>query len=169
MHSVNNAYLEPADVARLEKAVSNLRDLLLIRLLFRLGCRVSEALALTVDDINLEEGLVVIQHLKTRIQLSCKCGARLGRHHAFCPACGAKVGDTVAAEQQRRRVRSLPLDRETAALVAEYIDRGGPVTKDGKASMFGISRHQAWRVVSDAARRAGLPQLVNNETGRLRK
>jgi integrase len=45
------AYLEPEEVAQIEKVASNLRDKLLIRTLFHLGCRVTEALGLTVEDI----------------------------------------------------------------------------------------------------------------------
>ena len=50
------AYLNPAEVNSLEKAATNLRDRLLIRLLSHLGCRISEAIALTVDDINSQQG-----------------------------------------------------------------------------------------------------------------
>ena len=57
-------YLEPEEVALLEKAATNLRDRLLVRLLSRLGCRVSEALALTVPDVDFEQGAVTIQRLK---------------------------------------------------------------------------------------------------------
>lgn len=86
------AYLEPEDVESLQKAATNLRDRLLIRLLFRLGCRVSEALGITVEDIDLATGSVTIQHLKTRLKISCpQCGARLGKSHTYCPKCGAKV------------------------------------------------------------------------------
>jgi len=46
-------YLDLDEVARLENCPTNLRDRLLIRLLFRLGCRISEALRLKVDDIDL--------------------------------------------------------------------------------------------------------------------
>ena len=46
------AYLEPSEVASLEESASNLRDRLLIRLLFHLGCRISEVLALQVEDID---------------------------------------------------------------------------------------------------------------------
>jgi len=38
------AYLTPEEVKELEEAAEYLRDKLLIRLLFRLGCRISEAL-----------------------------------------------------------------------------------------------------------------------------
>jgi len=86
------AYLEVDEVARLEKATTNLRDRLLIRLLFHLGCRVSEALAIGVGDIDLSAGTVTIQHLKNRLKISCpQCGAGLGRSHKFCPNCGSSV------------------------------------------------------------------------------
>ncbi len=44
-------YLDPEEIRLLEQSATNLRDRLLIRLLFRLGCRVSEALAIRVEDI----------------------------------------------------------------------------------------------------------------------
>ena len=49
-------YLEPEEVELLEKAAANLRDRLLIRGLSRLGCRMSEAVALTVPDTDLQQG-----------------------------------------------------------------------------------------------------------------
>ena len=56
------AYLEPADIEMMERVANCLRNRLLIRLLFRLGCRVSEALALKVSDIDFERGTVTILH-----------------------------------------------------------------------------------------------------------
>jgi len=86
------AYLEPSEIEQLENAATNLRDRLLIRILFHLGCRISEALALKVDDIDFKQGTVSIVQLKRRVKLSCaKCGARLGASHSFCPKCGAKT------------------------------------------------------------------------------
>ncbi len=52
-------------------------------------------------------------------------------------------------------------------MLREYIDRGGPVTKDGKRFIFGISRHRAWQIVRECADRAKLPELVNPETGKV--
>jgi len=34
--------------------------------------------------------------------------------------------------------------------------------------LFGINRHRAWQIIRNCARRAGLPSLVNPETGRTR-
>jgi integrase/recombinase XerD len=88
-------YIEPEEVAMMEKAASNLRDKILIRLLFRLGCRVSEALALKVEDIDFAHGTVTIIHLKHRVNLSCtNCGATLALSHSFCPRCGVRINET---------------------------------------------------------------------------
>jgi len=162
------AYLEVEETEQLENAAENLRDKLLTRLLARMGCRISEALALSVDDIDFSHGTVTIEHLKSRIKLACpQCGARLGRSHSFCPKCGAKVKEAVAMEQEHRRMRTLPVDTDTLEMLRDYIKRGGPVSKDGKKLIFGINRHRAWQIVKECAARAGLPRLVNPETGRI--
>jgi integrase len=70
------SYLEPEEITRLSQAATNLRDRLLIRLLFRLGCRITEALGVAVENINFSQSTVTIQHLKTRLKLSCPgCGS----------------------------------------------------------------------------------------------
>ena len=165
---MTKAYLEASEVQDLEKAANNLRDKLLIRLLFRLGCRVSEALSLEVEDIDFKKDTVTIEHLKARIKLSCpRCNARLGKSHSFCPKCGAKIKDAVAKEQEQRRMRTLPLDGDTLKMLSTYIKRGGPVKRGNKRLLFGINRHRAWQIVNECGERAGLPKLVNPETGRV--
>jgi integrase/recombinase XerD len=153
----------------MEEAAGCVRDRLLIRLLFRLGCRVSEALALTVDDIDMSKGLVTIIHLKSRSRLLCpRCQARLAKAHQFCPVCGNKVEKVMTGETEHLRLRALPVDQDTLQMLEDYIGRGGPVSRQGKRFLFGINRHRAWQVVSDCAERAGLPRLLNPETGRTR-
>ncbi len=71
------AYLDPDEVEKLERAAEFLRDKLLIRLLWRLGCRVSEMLGITVDNIDFQAGTITSSTLKARIKLS------------YCPSCGA--------------------------------------------------------------------------------
>lgn len=161
------AYLEPPDIERMEEAATCLRDKLLIRLLFRLGCRVSEALALTVGDIDLENGVVTIVHLKTRARVFCpNCEARLSRRDRFCPVCGQKLDATLMREQEHRRLRTLPVDGETIEMLDSYIKRGGPISRGGKRLVFCVNRHRAWQIVKDCAERAGLPKLINPESGR---
>jgi len=152
----------------MEKATTNLRDRLLIHLLFRLGCRVSEALALTVEDIDFDHGTISIKHLKARLKLSCtECRQRLGRSHTFCPKCGTKVEKAQIEQQEHHCQRILPADGDTLSMLKDYIRRGGPVLRDGKRVIFGINRHRAWQVIRDCAEKAGLPKLVNPETGRI--
>jgi len=161
------SYLEVDEVETLEMAATNLRDRLLIRILFRLGCRISEALALRVDDIDLDRGTVTIEHLKARIKVSCpQCNARLGRTHAFCPKCGVKVEQAVTRELEHRQVRTLPLDSDTLNMLRDYIDRGGPVPRGGTMLILGVNRHRAWQVVRECADRVGLGDLVNPTTGK---
>ena len=162
------AYLEPEEVARMEKAATCFRDRLLVRLLFRLGCRISEALALKVEDLDLERGIVTIQHLKSRPKLSCPtCGAGLGKSHAFCPGCGNKIEEALVQQQERHRVRTLPVDKDTLRMLRDYISRGGPVLREGKMFIFGINRHRGWQIARECAERANLPKLINSETGRV--
>lgn len=161
-------YLEIKDVEALENETKNLRDRLLIRLLFRTGCRVSEALALTVDDVDTSTGTITIQHLKSRIKISCPvCKASLGRRHTYCPRCGGKVDTAVSELREHRRKRMLPVDKETMSLLTGYVDRGGPVARDGRVLIFGINRHRAWQIVTECADSAGLPMLTNTETGKV--
>jgi len=162
------AYLEPKEIELLEKAATNVRDRLLIRLLSRLGCRISEALALRVEDIDFDQGTATIVHLKTRLKLLCpSCDARLGKSHAFCPKCGVEVRRAVAQAKEHRRLRTLHLDRDTQDMLRDYIERGGPVLRDGKQLLLGINRHHAWQIIRQCAEKVGLPPLLNPETGRM--
>jgi integrase/recombinase XerD len=88
------AYLEFVDIALMEDATTNLRDRLLVRILFHLGCRISEALSLKVEDIDFAQGTVSIIHLKRRIKLSCSnCGAGIVVSHSYCPKCGVRINE----------------------------------------------------------------------------
>ncbi len=163
------AYLELNEIELLEQAAEYLRDKLLVRLLFHLGCRISEALGITVSDIDFDQSTVTIEHLKTRLKLSCpRCGDRLSRTAKFCPGCGGRVEKAVAEEREHRRKRTLPIDEDTLKMLREYVNRGGPVRTNSKRLLFGLSRGRAWLIIRECAGRAGLGQLVNPETGDVR-
>ena len=160
------AYLELEEIERLEQAAEYLRDRLLIRLLFHLGCRISEALGIKTNGIDFKQGLVTIEHLKQRIKLTCpECSARLSRGHKFCPVCGRKVEKAVADEKEHRKFRVLPLDSVTLGMLKEYLSRGGAKPKTNR--IFDLSRHRAWQIVRDCAEKARLPRLVNSESGKV--
>jgi len=159
-------YLELDEVAKMESMATCVRDRLLIRVLFWLGCRVSEALGIRVEDIDFDQGIVTIKHLKTRIRLTCPdCGTRLSRQAKFCPGCGKQVPAPVRKQQESHRVRQVPIDKQTLDMLRGFIER---TKKKGKDLVFGIGRTQAWKVVADASRKAGIHNLVNPDTGRQR-
>jgi integrase/recombinase XerD len=164
---LGKAYLETSEIERLEAAATNVRDRLLIRILFHLGCRISEALSLVVEDIDFINQTITIRHLKARLNLSCQhCGTRLSRSHKYCPSCSKSVEKAVAHAREYRRVRTLPVDNETLKLLKGYLKRGGPITRDGRKFLFNINRHRGWQIVRECAERAGLPKLINPETGK---
>lgn len=162
-------YLDYSDIELLELTANCHRDRLLVRLLSRLGCRISEALALKVNDIDFERNTITILHLKRSIRLSCpKCGARLSHRHVFCPACGNKISRTIKSQQERRRIRVLPADESTIEMLKSYVCQNELAVNDGLTPLFCLNRHRAWQIVRDCAKRAGLPSLVSPETGRVR-
>jgi len=163
------AYLEPSDIALMEQAASSLRDRLLVRLLFRLGCRISELLAIKVGDIDFERATITILHLKIRIRLSCpKCRAALAKRHQFCPACGIQVDEVAKRQHEHRRIRVLPIGRQTLEMLGNYITTNLAGSGDSSRFLFNLNRHRAWQIVRDCARKARLPDLVNPETGQVR-
>ncbi len=162
-------YLDLHDVENIESCATSMRDRLLIRLLFYLGCRVSEALAITINDIDFVQGMIRILHLKTRSLLLCPfCKTRLARKHHFCPECGKNIKETINRENTRRRQRILPIDEKTLFLLKDYISQDKRVITEAPQLVFNINRHRAWQIVRDCASRAGINELINPETGRSR-
>ena len=151
----------------MEEAATNLRDRLLIRLLYYSACRISEALALTIQDIDFKQGIIVIKHLKDRIKLSCPyCGTRLSKVNKYCPGYSRKINKATKEKMEQTRRRILPIEPKTLEMLKEFTDRGGPVNRDGQLLIFGINRHRAWQIVKQCADKAGLSRLVNPETGK---
>ena len=166
---MSKEYLDISETTSLETAAKTLRDRVLVRILSRLGCRVSEALGLTVDDIDFTFGTVTIVHLKSHVKINCgNCGSRLGLRHEFCPKCGVKNALNAIQRSEKRRQRSLPLDKDTLDLIKTFLESQGPTAKNGKLYLFGINRHRAWQIVRECARATGLGELRNPETGKLR-
>lgn len=160
---MTKTYLEPNEIESMEQAAGCFRDRLLIRVIFWLGCRVSEALGIRVEDIDLDQGVVTIKHLKARTRILCPhCETRLSRTAKFCPGCGKEVDKPLRKEQEAHRVRTIPLDGETMGMLTDFIRRDGT-----EGLIFKIGRTQAWKIIKDCAREAGLGELVNPETGKV--
>ena len=162
-------YLELKETELLESAASCLRDRLLIRLLSRLGCRISEALAIKHEDIDFERKTVTIMHLKRILKLFCPlCKSQLAAKHRFCPGCASEIGDSIKKQQEKRRIRILPLDEDTLKMLKSYTDNNNTTDINGQTYLFGFNRHRAWQIVRNCAKQARIPSLVNPETGRIR-
>ena len=58
-------------------------------------------------------------------------------------------------------MRTLPIDGETLSMLADFIK-----SHDKNDLVFGINRHRDWQVIRNCAKRGGLPDLVNPETGK---
>jgi len=157
-------YLTPEEVELMAQAATCLRDALLIRLLFWGGCRVSEALGIRVEDVNPGQGTLTIQHLKTRIKLNCPyCNTRLSRAARFCPGCGKDVPAPLRKEQEMHRIRTIPLEKRTMERLVDFIRRDKT-----QGLIFKIGRIQAQNIVKTCARKAGVEELVNPKTGKVR-
>ncbi len=162
------AYLDYSDISLMEAVAKSPRDRLLIQLLSRLGCRISEALAIKVRDIDFEQNTVTILHLKRRINVSCPyCRARLGKRHQYCPACGEKISETMKRQQEKRRIRVLPVDQQSLEMVRGYLGHDNHYQGEN-GLLFRIGRHRAWQIVRECARKAKIPDLINPESGRMR-
>jgi integrase/recombinase XerD len=72
------------------------------------------------------------------------------------------VEKVVAEEKEHRRLRTLPVDSNTLETLADFIRRDKT-----RGLVFRINRHRAWQIVSECAEKAGLPKLVNAETGKV--
>ena len=162
-------YLELKETELLESAASCLRDRLLIRLLSRLGCRISEVFAIKHEDIDFERKTVTIIHLKRILKLFCPlCKSPLAIKHRFCPGCANEIGDSIKKQQEKRRIRILPLDEDTLKMLKSYTDNNNTTDINGQTYLFGFNRHRAWQIVRNCAKKARIPSLVNPETGRIR-
>jgi integrase/recombinase XerD len=102
------------------------------------------------------------------LKLFCpKCGSRLSKSHQYCPGCGSQIDKVLTGAKEHRRIRTLPIDEDTTRMFEEYISRGGPVTRGDRKLIFGINRHRGWQIIKGLASKAGLPELVNLETGKI--
>jgi integrase/recombinase XerD len=66
-------------------------------------------------------------------------------------------------EQEAHRVRTIPLEKHTMEMITDFISRDGT-----EGLIFKIGREQALKIIKDCARKAGIRELLNPETGKKR-
>lgn len=168
MHEITPiGYLEPTQLQSLIAAGKNPRDMAFIALLARTGIRISEAIQLRVNDIDLQRGTLSIIHLKERLKLRCPyCGENLGKRHLFCPGCGNKVGKALREKVEHRRQRTIPVERGTLSLISEYLQWRERFPYRGLL-VFPFTRQRGWQLIRKLGQRAGIQGLHPHSLRRL--
>lgn len=153
----NKFYLTTKDTTRIEAQAQCLRDKLLIRLLRRLGCRITEAIEIGERDIDFEKKFIRIIHQKMiTAKVTCqKCGKKVAKKHKFCPNCGAILSAKIEKKSEPE-LRTLPIDQNTLDLIKLYIKKGGITVINGKRMLFNITRNNAYNLIRKCAERAGI-------------
>jgi len=158
-------YLENGEIERLIEAAPTLRDKLIIRFLFRVGCRVSELVNIKASEVDFRRGLVLIHHLKSNpVKKECpQCKKKIGVRQSFCPRCGADARQAPAPEGSER-MRLVRVDHRTLELTQEYLQKR--LTKSDK--LFSLTRQMIYYIIREATEKAGLGGkiLLNPDTGK---
>ncbi|MEV6271460.1 site-specific tyrosine recombinase XerD [Kribbella sp. NPDC051936] len=128
--------LAAAAGAEAEPAVLATRDAALLEFLYGTGARISEAVGLDVDDIDLDAGAVLLRGK--------------GSKERVVPV-GTYARDALSAYQVRGRPELVSRGRGTPALFLNA--RGGR-----------LSRQSAWTVLRRAAQRAGIAKEISPHT-----
>jgi integrase/recombinase XerD len=156
--------LTSKEITALIEAAPNLRDKVIISFLADTGCRISELLALTVDQIDFDQKMVLIPHLKAGIRKKCpQCGRSSGRRQNFCPRCGVDISQVVA-EGNEERTRLITVGPEVLNLCREYMEkRNGDTDR-----LISITRQMVYKIIRACAEKAGFhgQVILNPNTGR---
>lgn len=133
-------YLEPEQVERLITAATNPRDILLVRIPWRSGIRVTELISLRIQDIDFNNRAIVIKVQKMR----------------------KKDGKTI----ERRRV--VPIDQSTLDMVKDYLEWRKQFPYKGDL-LFPITRQRVDQVYWKLGRRAGIKEIGDPAISQHRK
>ena len=159
-------FLTPEDINHMIESCSNQRDKVILKFLSDTGVRVSELLAVTEANIDLDRQEVLIPHLKRGIKKHCpKCGNTAGRSTQYCAKCGTDL-KTTEAEGIDERTRLISIGEDCANMIRSYLLARGENAPD--KHLINITRQMVYKVVRDAAIASGLVGKIflNPETGK---
>ena len=133
-------YLSPEEVEKVIAAAANPRDVLLVRIPWRTGIRVSELIGIRIQDIDFENRAILIIVLKQR----------------------KRDGKTI----ERRRV--VPVDQATLDMVREYLKWRARFPYKGDL-LFPITRQRVDQIYWKLGRRAGIKEIGDPAISQHRK
>lgn len=133
-------YLEPRQVDRIIGAATNPRDVLLVRIPWRSGIRVSELISIRIQDIDFDNRAIVIKMQKIR----------------------KRDGKAI----ERRRV--IPIDQGTLDMVKEYLEWRKQFPYKGDR-LFPITRQRVDQIFWKLGRRAGIKEIGDPTISQHRK
>jgi len=123
-------YLEPEQVERLIAAATNPRDVLLVRIPWRTGIRVSELIGLRISDVDFDSRALVIKVQKMRKK-------------------GGKVVE---------RKRIVPIDQGTLDMMKQYLEWRKQFPYRGDL-LFPITRQRVDQIFWQLGRKAGIKEI----------
>jgi len=133
-------YLEPTQVERIINVATTPRDKLLVRIPWRTGIRVSELIAIRVQDIDFDTRAIVIKVQKQR----------------------KRNGKVV----ERRRL--VPIDQGTLVMVSEYLEWRKQFPYKGDL-LFPVTRQRVDQIYWKLGRRAGIKEIGDPAVSQYRK
>jgi integrase/recombinase XerD len=134
------AYLSPEQVEMVIAAATNPRDVLLVRIPWRTGIRVTELINVRIQDIDFDNRAIVIKVQKMR----------------------KRDGKTI----ERRRV--VPIDQGTLDMVREYLEWRKQFPYKGDL-LFPITRQRVNQIFWKLGRRAGIKEIGDPAVSKHRK
>ncbi len=162
---VLKSHLGIHDVANMEATATNLRDRLLVRLTFRTGCRISEILAIAVEDTRRSDAVRIVRRKKQRTSKICPlCNTRLAKPYTYCSSCGSAITTPLQKTTGSPQIDWLPIDKETMKLIRKLIKEEkistGPIFLSQNNAP--LSRVAAYYIIRGLASRAGIGALESH-------
>ena len=156
-------YLTSKEIQQMIDQALYLRNKVILSFYSDTGARCSELLKLKMENLDLENQVVVIPHLKRGIKKKCPgCGRSAGRNTKFCSKCGNDLA-LISAEGIEERSRLINIGPETTEFLKQYVEGLKPTD-----NIINLSRQQVYNIVRAAAFSIGIKgrAILNPETGK---
>lgn len=153
-------YLTSNEIRKMIDGAYYIRDKTILSFLADTGARVSELINLKVGDLDLDNQVAHILHLKRGIKKKCPCGKFAGRNTLYCSKCGQDLSHVVPEGIEVRK-RLISIGPETVELLRGYTEG-----MESSARIIDLTRQQVYNIVREVGKVAGLKGkvILNPET-----